>query len=289
MRTQVPFSDAPVTMASNVSPILGERTARPPTCAPAVRPFGVVLLQRCSARPSVELAVSVRARRAGEGRLEQPLRDRGRDSGGWAPWSACSPSPRGRSARRRSCPGRSSAYSPAPSSLTTESDRSGKRSGSAARGATRNGLERRGVRLAGGAVSPSSAASATMRSQRSGVRTTRRIEGSPWRSRNARRDAVGRDHEVFDQLLGAVRLVRPQVGQRVAVEHRGRDSLRLELERAVRDAAACAVAGRRDPAARICRRAPARRQRRRCRAAGHRARRRRCCRRASRGCGPRAR
>ena len=52
-----------------------------------------------------------------------------------------------------------------------------------------------------------------MRSQRSGERTTRRIEATPFALRNLRGHAIGRDHEVFDQLLGAVVRIGLQVAQ----------------------------------------------------------------------------
>ena len=52
-----------------------------------------------------------------------------------------------------------------------------------------------------------------MRSHRAGERTTRRSDGKPRASRNARDDAVGRDHQVFDQLLRAVRRLRLHVAR----------------------------------------------------------------------------
>ena len=51
------------------------------------------------------------------------------------------------------------------------------------------------------------------------------------------RHAVGRDHELLDQLLGAVLRIRPQVGQHVAVED-GPRLERLEAQRATRVALA---------------------------------------------------
>ena len=47
-----------------------------------------------------------------------------------------------------------------------------------------------------------------MRAQRSGERSTRRSDGKPLSLEEARGDAVGGDHEVLDQLLGAVALSR---------------------------------------------------------------------------------
>ena len=43
--------------------------------------------------------------------------------------------------------------------------------------------------------------------------------GQALRLQVSRGDPVGRDHEVLDQLLGPVLLVRPEVGEQVAVEH----------------------------------------------------------------------
>ena len=59
-----------------------------------------------------------------------------------------------------------------------------------------------------------------MRSQRSGERSTRRSDGKPLLLEERAVDAVGGDHEVLDQLLRAVLLVGPQVGERAVVEHR---------------------------------------------------------------------
>ena len=67
--------------------------------------------------------------------------------------------------------------------MTTDSDRSGNRSGSRARRSSRNAWSA-GALGASGSGSPSSRASARMRSQRSGWRRTRRSEGKPRASRN---------------------------------------------------------------------------------------------------------
>ena len=72
----------------------------------------------------------------------------------------------------------------------------------------------------GGRRSPCSCASATIRSQRSGERSDPAQRREALLLQEARVDAVGRDHEVLDQLLGAVAPLRPQVGERVAVEDR---------------------------------------------------------------------
>ena len=108
----------------------------------------------------------------------------------------------------------------------------------------------------------------------------------PLAREEARDDAVGRDHEVLDQLLRAVRSSGAQVGERAVVE----DGARLRASRARSAPRACAHAlqapARRGPARRSCSSSPGTaaergRRRRRC----LRARRRRRCRRAWRGCG----
>ena len=64
-----------------------------------------------------------------------------------------------------------------------------------------------------GSCVPSACASSTMRSQRFGARTTRRIDERAARLEEARGRAVRRDHEVFDELARAV-LVRELRGRR---------------------------------------------------------------------------
>ena len=84
-----------------------------------------------------------------------------------------------------------------------------------------------------GSRSPSSSAIFTMRSQRSGERTTRRMLGKPCASRKRAVDAVRRDHEVLDQVLRA--LLR-RLGRRSTTLPSVEDRPRLdglEVERAV--------------------------------------------------------
>ena len=110
-------------------------------------------------------------------------------------------------------------------------ERSGKRSGSAAFAATRN-CSRALESGSSGSVEPCSAASSTIRSQRLGVRTTRRSDGKLFGREVARGHAVGGDHEVLDDLLGPVLRVGFQVLELVAVEDRTRFD-GFEVERAV--------------------------------------------------------
>jgi hypothetical protein len=70
---------------------------------------------------------------------------------------------------------RCSTYSPGPSSFTIDSETSANRDGSALRRLTTKSASARRSGSGGNCV-PSSAASATMRSQRFGARTTRRID-----------------------------------------------------------------------------------------------------------------
>ena len=152
-------------------------------------------------------------------------------SAGSAPWSACSPSPPGRKCPGGSLPGRSSAYSPLPMSFTTARERSGNLSGSAWRRRARK-ASRATASGSSGSRSPAPDASCTMRSQRSGERRTRRSDGKPLRFEVGRGDAVRRDHEVLDELLGPVLSIRVEIRQLVSVEDRlclGR----LQAERAV--------------------------------------------------------
>ncbi len=81
-------------------------------------------------------------------------------------------------------PGRNATYSPAPMSFTTVSERSGKRSGSAAFCRMRKRVSASAFGSAG-RTAPRSAASLTIPSQFFGVRTTRWIMGSPASPRNA--------------------------------------------------------------------------------------------------------
>ena len=128
------------------------------------------------------------------------------------------------------CPGRSTTYSPRPSSLTTERERSGNRAGSSRRRWARNPSSARASGSVGSRP-PWAAASSTRRAQRSGGAQHSTQRGQALRLEVFRGDPVGRDHEVLDQLLGAVLLVRPEVGDQVAVEH-GPGLPRLEAQRA---------------------------------------------------------
>ena len=110
---------------------------------------------------------------------------------------------------RAAPPGISATYSPEPNSLITARDRSGKRTGSAAFCFTRKAsrLSESGVCGQGRAVL---AASSTIRSQRLGVRTTRRMRGEFPGGQKAGGDPVGGDHEIFDDFFGAVLLFHLQ-------------------------------------------------------------------------------
>ena len=171
MRTHVPFSEAPVTIASNLSPIARGssssaaadlRTCRSTlsassSCSRAVRG------QRVQSSPS-----SYGGGVAGDRRLQQPLRDQVRDSGGSAPSSARSRAPRARSARRSARRARRRAYSPRPSSLTTDERQVGEaRRDRRARRSREERLERARHRAAAAGGRRTPARAATMRSQRS--------------------------------------------------------------------------------------------------------------------------
>ena len=95
----------------------------------------------------------------------------------------------------------------------TLSDRSWNVSGSASRCALRNCCSA-GASGAAGSVPPCCDARSTMRAQRSGDLTTRRIEAKPRSRQEPRRHAVGRDHEVLDERLGAVRPSRSAAPRR---------------------------------------------------------------------------
>ena len=113
----------------------------------------------------------------------------------------------------------------------TVSERSGKRSGSAARRFSRKALSA-GASGSPGSCSPRSPASATIRCQRSRRAHDAAQDREPLRLEEARDDPVGRDHEVLDQVPGAVRLLGLEPAHGVAVELRAHlDG--LELERAV--------------------------------------------------------
>ena len=87
---------------------------------------GIVLLQRAVAGERRQLARSNRAACARRAPPSTGVARRDPESGGSAPWNACSRAPPGRSGPRCLSAGRSTAYSPEPSILTTDSERSGK-------------------------------------------------------------------------------------------------------------------------------------------------------------------
>ncbi len=72
-----------------------------------------------------------------------------------------------------------------------------------------------------------------MRSQRSGVRTMRRREETF--SQEARNDSVGGNHEVFDQIRGAVLLLLHDIDDLI-VQHKGMHLVGLQVERTVLEA-----------------------------------------------------
>ena len=101
----------------------------------------------------------------------------------------------------------------------TASERSGNRSGSAAFCFTRNSSSGR-IGLIGEFESVLRGQSRRSASHRFGVRTTRRSDGKLSRREIAGRHAVGGDHEIGDQVLGAVGLLGFQPANAVAVENR---------------------------------------------------------------------
>src|ERR1035437_11167985 len=100
-------------------------------------------------------------------------------------------------------PGSSATYSPAPISLIIESERSGNLTGSAAFSLVRNSSRalESGVL---GSIYPCSSASSTIRSQRFGVRTTRRIEGNFFDERYRAVTPFAPYHEILNNVLCAV-------------------------------------------------------------------------------------
>ena len=156
----MPSLFTPVTIASNTLPMrcasriggggLARRRAR--RDSPRSR-------ARCTASrsPRARRRCTARARRRSPPSRAAASRDR--RSGGSARSRASSRARRGRSGPgRRLGPGLSSTYSPGPSSFTMLSERSGKRSGSAARRAPRNVGERTAGPARAGSVVPYSLA-----------------------------------------------------------------------------------------------------------------------------------
>ncbi len=174
----------------------------------ALHPVRVVFLQRAVARDVAQrLERSTAARR----RRRPPsagAASRGPGSGGSAPWSARSRSPPGRSDGATCRAGGCAAYSPDPSSLTTASDRSAKPSWVGGAPRAEEAIERHRVRRRGQLA-------ALRRGQRhDAVPAPRRLQEAPQRretalGEEARRGAVGGDHHVGDEVLGAVASRRP--------------------------------------------------------------------------------
>ena len=146
MRTHVPLSDAPVTMRVEARADARGEEERGRGLRDLPLHLGrVVFLLGAVAGERLELVVRVgrcMARRAppsaGAGR-------RGRESGGSAPWSACSPAPPDRNGLRPAAPGFRARIRREPSSLTTDSERSGNRSGSASAPTGEESVQRDGV------------------------------------------------------------------------------------------------------------------------------------------------
>ena len=229
IRTQVPFGDAPVTTASKRSPSArGEQQGRRGLADLPLDLRRVVLLQGAVARQLRELLRRVGTRRPRERGLDEALRGEVRETavrGGGV---------RVVLHREAEVPVRRPAGElhrvlARAQSFTTESDTSANRAGSACRRRTRNSWSA-GALGSAGSRSPRPAASSTMRPHRSGERRTRRSEGKPGLEELRGRD-VGRDHEILDQVLGRVLLVRAQVRKEVADED-GTRLRRLEGQRA---------------------------------------------------------
>ena len=127
------------------------------------------------------------------------------------------------------CPGLSNTYSPDPKSLmmtTTSPDRARERFGGASR--EMRSAPARWVRPAIPLQAP---AKATMRSQRSGSRSTRRSALKPCAVKKLRGHAIGRDHELLDQLLRSIGFIGTKIAQDARAEHRLRLD-RLQVQRA---------------------------------------------------------
>ena len=232
-RTNVPLFDAPVTIASNVSPMRDCTTIAAAdfrTCRStlfAASSCCVQCVASCSSSPS-----AVRRRMARERRLDEPLRHeiriapvRRRRVRVVAHGEAEMP----RRLRARRIDDVLAAAEQADDAASRDRETS---SGSACLRRVEKRRQRERVGVGRQLVAESAPPASRMRSQRSGDFTTRRSDGNPRASRNRAIDAVGRDHQVLDERLRAVRRLRPHVVQRVAVEH-GLDLDRLELERAV--------------------------------------------------------
>ena len=235
MRTQVPFGEAPVTIAVEALAECAGRAAGPPrTCAPAARPSPA--LSSCSGAVARQLASSCSAR-VGHGAprergLDEALRGEVREAavgrGGVRvvlhreAEVAVAPS-------RRAAPPRTR---PSPAASRPRATRRRSAAGSACAPAHEEAPGAPGRSAPRAAVSPRPAASSTMRSQRSGERSTRRSEGKPCRSRNCAVATLAAIMKSSIRSLAAVLLVRAQVGQHVAVEHRRATPVVSSVERA---------------------------------------------------------
>ena len=182
---------------------------------------------------------------------------RGRETGDWAPSSARSRARRVRSGPAQTRPAISSAYSPEPSSLTTESERSGKRTGSARRRSSRKASS---AAASGrdGSRSPSFGCQRDDAVPALGYGKDPAQRRQPLLREIARGDAVGRDHEVLDQLLRPVLPFGTQIGERAAVEYRAHFE-RFQSQRALRRCERAAAPARPRPAVRSCSSEPGKR------------------------------
>ena len=142
-----------------------------------------------------------------------------------------------------------------PEQLQTVSDSSGKRRRVrlAARGKKR--IERTDVRLLPAARRRRSAASSTMR--RPAIRGAKRGASTrPALSRKRAVDAVGRDHQILDELLRAILAHQLDIDD-LAVLKDGPRLICFETERAALDSERVAAPARPGPAARSCCASPA--------------------------------
>ena len=247
---------------------------------------GGVLLLGAVRGELAELVDRVGRRPAGERRLDQPLRDQV----GIAPVRrrrvGVVLAPPARSARAGRRPADRARTRPAPAASPPTATGRGSRRGSACRRRSRNVVERARRRARPAAARRARPPASTMR-----VPALRRVHhaaerGEAVRVEEARGDAVGGDHEVLDQLLGAVRAAPPRRSCSASPSNTGARLDGLEVERALLVAqaaqAACGLVlqpqllvhpGHRGHRAAASARRP-------------RARRPRRCRRAWRGCAP---
>jgi hypothetical protein len=231
MRTHVPLADAPVTMPLNSCPMRREHAGGGGLADQPFDLLGAVLLERALRGQRGEVLVGVRDRPAGERRADEPLRDQ-----------VGIASVRGRRVRilaHREAEVADDALARERREVLAAAEQldDGEREVGEAQGIGRAALQQERVQR--GRVGVAREVFAEVGGERDdalpafGRAHDATENGKPVRLEITRDRAVGCDHEVFDQRPRAVRLLRRQRGDLVAI-HLGAELDRLEVERAVR-------------------------------------------------------